>query len=83
MLDLLLEFLAADARWMRGDYYDGGERRCLMGALDYLQRINHINYAEAAYSLQQALPHGRAGSSTLTTASVGMSPSCARSSLKP
>ena len=56
MLDLLLEFFVDDARWMRGHYHDGGGSRCLMGALDHLQRNHRIPYAGAAYFLQQALP---------------------------
>jgi len=60
-LDLLLEFFADDARWMRGHYHDDGNRRCLMGALDHLQRKHHIPYAEAVYFLQQALPSRQCG----------------------
>jgi hypothetical protein len=51
MLDLLLEFFADDACWMRGQYHDGDRRRCLIGALDYLQRKHRIPYARAAYFL--------------------------------
>src|SRR5215469_15000207 len=61
MLDLLLEFFADDARWMRGNYHDGGDRRCLMGALDHLRRNHRIPYAGAVYFLQQALPSRQSG----------------------
>src|SRR5215472_14863597 len=61
MLDLLLEFFADDACWMQGDYHDGGDRRCLIGALDHLQRTHHIPYAGAVYFLQHALPSRQSG----------------------
>lgn len=61
MLDLLLEFFADDERWMEGDYHDGGNRRCLIGALDHLHRNHHISYAGAVYFLQQALPSRQSG----------------------
>jgi len=61
MLDLLLEFFADDACWMQGHYHDGDRRRCLMGALDHLQRNHHISYAGAVYFLQQALPSRQSG----------------------
>ena len=61
MLDLALEFFADDARWMRGHYHDGGDRRCLIGALDHLQRNHHIPHAGAVYFLRQALPSRQSG----------------------
>jgi hypothetical protein len=61
MLDLLLEFFRDDACWMRGHYHDGDRRRCLMGALDHLQRNHHISYAGAVHFLQQALPSRQSG----------------------
>jgi hypothetical protein len=60
-LDLLLEFFADHARWMRGHYHDDGNRRCLMGALDHLQCNHRIPYAGAVYFLQQALPSRQCG----------------------
>src|SRR5215468_5882124 len=61
MLDLLLEFFADDARWMRGHYHDGDDRHCLMGVLHHMQRNHHISYAGAVYFLQQALPSRQSG----------------------
>jgi hypothetical protein len=61
MLDLLLESFVDDAHWMRGHYHDGGDRRCLIGALDHLQQNHHIPYAGAVYFLQQALPSRQSG----------------------
>jgi len=61
MLDLLQEFFADDACWMRGHYHDGGDRRCLIGALDHLQRNHHIPWAGAVYFLEQALPSRQSG----------------------
>ena len=61
MLDLLLKFFADDACWMRGHYHDGDRRRCLVGALDHLQRKHHSPYVGTAYFLQQALPARQSG----------------------
>ena len=46
---------------MRGHYHDGGDRHCLIGALDHLQRKHHIPRAGAVYFLQQALPSRQSG----------------------
>jgi hypothetical protein len=46
---------------MQGHYQDGGDRRCLMGALDHLQLKHHIPYAGAVYFLRQALSSRQCG----------------------
>ena len=61
MLDLLLEFFVDDAYWMVGHYHDGDRRRCLVGALDHLQRNYRIPYTGAVYFLQLALPSRQSG----------------------
>ena len=61
LLDLLLEFFADDARWMRGHYHDGCGRHCLIGAVDYLRRQHRLASAAALDYLQQALPRRTLG----------------------
>ena len=60
MLGLLLEFRGRSAL-DAGSYHDGDRRRCLMAALDHLQRNHRVPYAGAVYFLQQALPPRQSG----------------------
>jgi hypothetical protein len=56
MLDLLSEYFADSKHWIRGQYHDGHDRRCLIGALDYLRHKHHVSSDAAVYFLQEALP---------------------------
>jgi hypothetical protein len=38
LLDLMVEYFEDDAPWIRGQFYDGHGRRCLVGAIHYLSR---------------------------------------------
>ncbi|HZU90612.1 MAG TPA: hypothetical protein VE993_15270 [Stellaceae bacterium] len=61
LLDLLLEFFADGARWMRGRYHDGRGRNCLIGAVAHLRRKHRLAGAAALEYLHQALPRRTLG----------------------
>jgi hypothetical protein len=58
LLDRLVEYFADGAHWMRGNHYDGHERRCLVGAINYLSRKHHLPRAGTVHFLERAIrPH--------------------------
>jgi hypothetical protein len=61
LLDLLLEFFADGARWVRGRYHDGHGRHCLIGAVYHLRRKHRLASAAALDYLREALPRRTLG----------------------
>jgi hypothetical protein len=61
LLDLLLEFFADEARWIRGHYRDRRGRRCLIGAVIHLSSRHRLPDRPVISLLEAALPQQRLG----------------------
>ncbi|HJU19469.1 MAG TPA: hypothetical protein VJ770_23690 [Stellaceae bacterium] len=61
LFDLLLEFFADGAHWIRGRYRDDHGRHCLIAAVDALRRRHRLASEAAVDFLQQALPRRTLG----------------------
>jgi hypothetical protein len=61
MLDLVLAFFGEGEGWSQGTFNDGRGGRCLLGALEYLERECRVSGAAAGVYLRDAI---RCGSST-------------------
>jgi hypothetical protein len=55
MLDLMLAFFGDGEGWSRGTLNDGRARRCMLGALEYLERECRISGAAANPYLHDAI----------------------------
>lgn len=56
LLDLVAEFFADDAQWIRGRYHDGAGRRCLVGAVLYLSGKHRLPSEPVLSLLEDAVP---------------------------
>jgi hypothetical protein len=55
MLDLMLAFFADGGTWTRGTLNDGRGGRCLLGALQYVERECRLGGASAGFYLRDAI----------------------------
>ena len=55
MLDLLLEFFEGGKYWMKGDFVDDAENRCLVGAMRFIRTAHNLHGAPARHYLLRAM----------------------------
>jgi hypothetical protein len=55
MLDLLLEFFEGGKYWMKYDFIDDEENRCLIGAMRFIRTAHNLHGAPARHYLLRAM----------------------------